>query len=397
MVPSGVTENGNLFSFPIAGTYKITETATDNLFGSASNTVTVVVNPDILVSSTTVKIDLGQSVILSATVSGGSGMGYMYNWYQGSSCTGVPLISTKVAPTTNTTYCVQITDSLGGTKTATETVIVNPHLSILLSPSYVVVDDGQNVTLTNTTKGGTAPYTYSYNASDYDTGCRLLNRILDHIYSKLGVQIGVTRDGNKFSFQNNGATPEVYKITETATDSLSVSASNSMIVKVNPQIQVMTSFAVIDQGQSVTLSATAFGGSNSGFTYTWYQGSACTGTPLTSAKVSPTSTTTYCVIAKDSLGGTGTAIETVTVQPPVKIKVPPCPKMHKGDSWTFTNSTSGGTWPYQYKYDVPDGVKQRGNTFTFPCSGTYVIKETVTDALTQSTNSTAITVTVDSK
>ena len=108
------------------------------MVSAVSNAVTVTVTPgpSVSISPSAPKIDSGQSITLTATASGGSGTGYTYTWYSGSSCTGTVLgtsasytTPTLTNPPSSDTYCVMVTDSLGGTGTNTVTVTVYSAVS----------------------------------------------------------------------------------------------------------------------------------------------------------------------------------------------------------------------------------------------------------------------------
>ena len=348
--------------------------ATDSLSGAPSTGVeTVTVNPPINVSGSSATIDSGQSATLSATASGGSGTGYKYTWYLGSTCAGTPLSGTSTgALTSTTTYCVSVTDSLSGAPaTDVETVTVNPVITV--SASSVTIDSGQSTVLSAIASGGSGTkYKYTW-------------------------YLGSTCTGTPLSGTSTGVLTSTTTYCVSVTDSLSgAPATDVETVTVNPVITVSASSATIDDGQSATLSATASGGSGTGYKYTWHIGSSCTGTPLPGANTGAlTSTTTYCVSVTDSLSGApAKGVETVTVNPPIKITVSPASStILAGQSVTLTNSTTGGTPKYAYAYTVPSKVLESGNAFTFPSTGTYTITEKATDSLSQSaTNSVTVTV-----
>jgi hypothetical protein len=114
-------------------------------------------------------VDSGQTITLTADPSGGSGSYTVFAWYSGPTCVGTPITGatmqtyTTPALTTPTSYCVKVTDSLGGTATATVTVsIISPLTAAAITPSSPTLDNGQAVTLTSHASGGTGSLTYQW-------------------------------------------------------------------------------------------------------------------------------------------------------------------------------------------------------------------------------------------
>ena len=128
---------------------------TDSL-GNAASPVTYQVNVNsqltISVTPSNPTIDSGQTVGLMAQPSGGSGSYASYQWYVGASCSGTAVGAsasfTTPALTSTSSYCVKVTDSLGGTGTAADNITVNPSLSAgKIVPISPTIDNGQNITL----------------------------------------------------------------------------------------------------------------------------------------------------------------------------------------------------------------------------------------------------------
>ncbi|MBN4051538.1 PKD domain-containing protein, partial [bacterium AH-315-M05] len=86
-----------------------------------SATITVIVFPPLTVSDSIAEICEGESVVLSATPSGGNGGPYYYTWSDGS--TGSSITVSPLAPIT---YTVIVSDSCSPDDTAIVNVIVNP-------------------------------------------------------------------------------------------------------------------------------------------------------------------------------------------------------------------------------------------------------------------------------
>ncbi len=128
-------------------------------------------------------IDLGQSISLSTSWSGGTST-YSVAWYSGNSAscasdttpvasdTGLSMLtdSHSVSPTSNTYYCAVITDS--GTPAASVAVSailvsVSPApVAGTITPASPAIDSGQSITLNANPSGGTMPYTISWFSGD---------------------------------------------------------------------------------------------------------------------------------------------------------------------------------------------------------------------------------------
>src|SRR5208282_5736022 len=135
---------------------------TDSRGGTATTTVTVTINPTLSVSIAPMSVDSGQTATLTAVATGGSGTYALYTWYSGESCSGAPLRSgssgsyTTAPLVAEAAYCVQVTDSLGGTTTGVVAVTINPALSVSVSPT--TIDQGQTASLTADASGGSGSY-----------------------------------------------------------------------------------------------------------------------------------------------------------------------------------------------------------------------------------------------
>jgi hypothetical protein len=212
--------------------------------------------------------------------------------------------------TTNCIFTATVSDGISKAQASTAQIIVNLPFSDGISVSSNVIDLGQTVTLTEVVHGGTLPYHYQFmisNAIDknplYSTNVISNTMIGNYLL-------------NTSLLGNNGLFYANVVVIDSATIPLTV---NSVYVtfKVNPALTVPSVNAApstINPGDTANLSASASGGTGT-YTYTWYEGSTCTGTALSSNTVSPSSTTTYCVLASDGINNvTGTT--TVTVNAP---------------------------------------------------------------------------------
>ena len=212
--------SGNQVTFNTAGTYSATVTITDADGISASHVATITVNAQlsIIISSITpTTVDKGQTVTFSNSVAGGLApytIGYSVSSIGGGIKIGAYSVSGNVITFSLTgeyTITSTVTDSIGSTASSSNsiTITVNVLPTITITASATTIDTGNSVAFTNTTSGGTQPYTY--------------------IWSYPSTQ-GITKSGNNFTFQNTGN----FTITLTIVDAVGVVASSSVLITVNP-------------------------------------------------------------------------------------------------------------------------------------------------------------------
>ena len=136
----------------------------------------------------------------------------------------------------------------------------------------------------------------------------------------------------------------------------------------------------IDNGQSLTLTATPSGGTQA-YAYQWYANAGCsttmTGKTTSTLTDSPTTTNTYCVQVTDSaslVATTNTATGTITVDnPTVSISSVSNTLIDAGQWTTFTASVSGGVGNYNLQlFNTTNAFKQNGlsNEIVVGASGT---------------------------
>ena len=187
-------------SFSPSGTYAyVTNDASNNVViinqGVGAETTNLIysdvtVHPALgipQISASNPTIDLGQSITLSFSWSGGT-PDYTASLYSSttSTCnTGSTLVQTlshltlgsvtfsSISPTSDTWYCTFVTDSSSTpetTNSVSSEVIINPVLSApSISPSNPTIDNGQSVTFTSTWSGGTPTYGASLYSSPTST------------------------------------------------------------------------------------------------------------------------------------------------------------------------------------------------------------------------------------
>ncbi|MGP8217074.1 MAG: choice-of-anchor tandem repeat GloVer-containing protein [Bacteroidia bacterium] len=186
---------------------------------------------------------------------------------------------------------------------------------------------------------------------------------------------------------SNGATTSCITVTTGGTFTCTVTDARGIAVKSHIASGLLmasaTGSAVVCQGNSVNLSASASGGKGS-YIYTWMPGSLSGASP----SVSPASTTTYTVTATDSLGCTSTANEVVTVNTVLpSVSISGASAICKGSGTTLTGS---GADTYMWT-GGPDS-----ETYTIKPSATTTYTLTGTDTLTKCSNTATQVVTVNS-
>lgn len=254
------------------GTYTVTVTDANNCTATANVTIS---QPSALSlgTSTTNETCNGANGTATVTVNGGTAP-YSYSW----NTTPVQTTSTAVSLSAGT-YTVTVTDANNCVQTASVNIFNNGNTSVIVTPSQTICA-GNSVTLTANANGGTAPYNFTWSPGNLT--------------------------GNSITVSPTSTT--VYTVV--ATDANNCSGSDTTTVTVNPipNTVVTPTSVTICNGQSTTLTASG------GTSYVWSTG----GTNATET-VSPTSTTTYSVIAFNGncMGNTATA--TVTVSPCLSI------------------------------------------------------------------------------
>ena len=247
---TGAIINPITVSPAVTTTYTVTGTS---LGCTATTTSTITVNPNPIVTVNSPTICLSTTATLTA--SGAT----TYAWN-----TGVVTNPITVSPLTTTSYTVTGT-SFGCTGSAVSIVTISTNLSITVSPNTSTICEGATTTLT--ASGGNS-YVW--------TGGLNTNPITVSPASTI-------------------------TYTVTGTDLSGCTGTTTVMVTVNPNPIVTVNSPIICNGATTILTAAG------ATTYSWNTGSLIN--PIT---VSPTNTSTYTVTGT-SLGCTGTAVGTVTV------------------------------------------------------------------------------------
>jgi gliding motility-associated-like protein len=282
------SNNDSIFVNPTTATgYTVTVTDTNGC--SSSTTFTVHVSSVTASITGTNAICSGDSVVLAAS-GGGT---YLWN-------TGDTNSSITVGPTSSTVYTVVVTNAVGCTDIDTFSITVTPTPVASVTATATSLCYGSSTTLI---ASGGATYQWS-----------------------------PTTGLNNPNISNPIATPpSLSNITYTVVVSNSACIDTATItITVNPlptvSISVAPSSAVICNGDTAVL--TASGGTN----YVWAPG----GQNTTTISVSPSSSTTYTVVATDANGCSNMATVTINVTPGVNITVSGNTTICAGDQTILT-------------------------------------------------------------
>lgn len=288
----------------------------------------------------------GQSVNLTAVVSGTTPVGYTAIWYADST-TGTSLgtgLSYNTGPLTVGTHTFWVGTCPGWWRDVV-VITVGPPPTTTASASASSICNGQSTTLTG---GGATTYTW-----------------MPGSLSGTSVSVSPT-------------TTTTYTVTG-ATGSCTSTAQITITVNGLPTVTASTSSSTICAGQSVNLTG---GGAN---TYLWNPG-AVTGSPVS---VSPSATTTYTVVGTNTTTGcTNTAQVVVNVNTlPTVTASAASTTLCVGQS---TNLTGGGANTYLWN---PGSLT--GSPVSVSPSATTTYTVTGTNTTTGCTNTSQVTVTVN--
>jgi outer membrane protein assembly factor BamB len=371
---TGANSSSWTFTPNSSGPYGIYLNVTDAVNMTAkSNIATVTVNPalSVVVSPTSVVMDIGQSQLFAADVTGGTSP-YTYQWYRnGTAIPGATNTSWTFTPNSAGFYNVymNVTDGVSFTaKSNIANITVSPTLTINISPSSVVMDVGQSRSFNSTISGGTFPFTYQW-------------------YYENGTEVSGATDPN-WTF--TPSSPEAFSIYANVTDTASfTSKSNIAAVTVNPALSVVVSptSAVIDVGQAQLFNSTVSNGTLP-YTYRWYlNGIAVPGATSSTWTLAPNSTGNYNVYVNVTDGAGFTIISdssTVTVNPALIVRISPGSAiLDVGELQLFSSSMTGGTPTYSYQWYLNGANVSGANsdtwTFSSATAGSYTVYLKVTD------------------
>ena len=373
-------------------TYTVTVTSANDCVASSSRTV-IVSGVGAFASITgTLSVCSGESSTLTANLSGGVPLSYLWS-------TGATTPSITVTPSSNTTYSVTITDTNGCRAQDNALITVNPQPVATITGDNIC--EGETASLT--ASGGvsylwnTGATTATINVSPSTSttyrvtvtssfGCTsAVNRLLQ-VFPLPNAQISpanvniclndaaeLTASGGVSYIWNTGETTATinvspttnttYTVTVTSANDCVASSSRTVIVSGVGAFASITGLSPVCLGESSTLTANLSGGVP--LSYLW-----STGETTQSINVTPSGNTTYSVTITDTNGCNASTSFTVDVNDLPEINIDGedvCP----GESATLT--ASGGV-----SYVWSTGATTVSIVVTPTVSTTYTV--TATDA-----------------
>src|SRR5207249_2023939 len=331
--------------------YAVTDSAFSPISHCSSGD-SITVNPALVpqaITPTSSTIDSGQTITLTAHSSGGTGT-LAYQWYSDGLCTttivGGVGSNYQATPTVTSTYSYKVTDSSYTPASACsppDKVTVNaPLFSGPITPAAPSIDAGQAINLTSHPSGGTLPFTYRWYS---DGSCTLAIP-------------GAT--SSFYATSPSVATTYSYSVTDSAYSPVS-QCSPADVITVSPDLTaggITPSAPTIDNGQSITLTSSASGGTQP-YSYHWYSDGTCTnsisGATFPTYDASPSASTTYSYRVSDSANSPESKCSTadlITVNPALVAGTitPAAPTIDSGQSVLLTATPSGGTAPYSFQW-----------------------------------------------
>ena len=348
----------NTTSNPINVVYQFTITGPNSTACTNVASVTVVVNPIPVLTSSVADVALCSGSTFNYTPS--SSTAGVINWSR-ASVTGISLAAasgtasinetlintTSTAKTVNYTITLP-TNSYGCAKQIVLPVVVNPlPLASILGSTSVCKNDA-NPVVTLTGSNGTAPYTFTYTING-------------------GANQTIVSSGNNASITSLTAIAgttvySLVSVQDSSTSSCSQLQTGVATIIVNPTPNlVVNQPAAICAPNTVDITATTTG-SDAGLVYTYWKDASATIPYLTPTTAS---SGTYYIKATSSFGCFNIKSVTVMVNPLPTAAIAGTTTICKNSTTpliTFTGA--GGTAPYTFRYSINGGATQTISTIT---------------------------------
>ncbi len=370
------TSSSFTYSFNSTGSYTVNLTVTDadGHVAYAQFTEKVNADPSVSIHTNHNPTDVGVSVNLTSSISGGT-PGYKYSWTVNGNNFNTSYVDYTFTSAGTYTISLKITDKNGNTATASISEVVNPDPSVSISVQYNPVDQGINDTLQAVISGGTSPFNYTWTL-----GSQVLNYSQEFHYA----------------FASTGT----YTINLTISDSQGLTSSTSVIIKV-----IAKPSAAIEGVNKTDISTETYweGYGSYGtapYQYYWYINGVNTSSGLYLEYSFPkTGNYNISILIVDSQGDKAHAYLNVTVEPKPTITISSSSDATDvGNVISFSSSLSGGSPFYNYTWRISSlgfvGY-QKDLTYQFSTPGTYNVTVEVTDGA-GNTATASITITIHS-
>ena len=232
---------------------------------------------------------------------GGSGS-YSYLWNDPEQQTTARLVDVGAGE-----YVVNVTDAVGCSVTASQTLTEPDELTASLSSSLILCNGGTS-DITNNVAGGTSSYTFAWS--------------------------------NGATTQNlTGVVADTYNVT--VTDANSCTVSSSVIVSQPDELTVsLAADEILCNGQTTNIVSTIAGGTTP-CTYLWSNSE-------TTATLTDVEASVYGVTVTDSNGCVATATTNITQPTALTVEISGSLSVCEGTSTTLTANVLGGTADYEY-------------------------------------------------
>jgi len=312
----------------MAGTYSVTVTTSGSGCTSAAGTTTVTINPvpSITVTPGDLTICAGNSVVLTASASDGTG-NYQYQWSPATNLSSTNTASTTASSTSDITYTVVVSDDNNCSSTpANVTVSVGSNLQPTISgPSELCMGTSNVKYVVNNPSSSSSTFTWT------STG---------------DVTIGTDNGSEVYiNIGNSGGSLTVKETTSTCNGQ----GVSTIVVNPTPTLSVTSASVEMCQGVGATLEASGSGG-NGGYVFNW----SPTNQVGSNINVNPSSDQTYTVTITDAKGCTdpnGTKQVSVIVNPNPTLSVASSNvEMCQGVPATLTANATGGTGTMTYTW-----------------------------------------------
>ncbi|MGC8662499.1 MAG: beta strand repeat-containing protein, partial [Candidatus Micrarchaeia archaeon] len=321
-------------SFSTNGAYTFNVVATDSsvagpvTFNSISKTITVDPALSVSISPTSSALDVGQTISLTTTVSGGTpnfSIAYSGNGLcgtlsvvsntltsSGSSNTIIFTSNSEITSTCTANIMASVTDSASTNSimSANSLLTVNPALGTpTITPTATnTLDEGQPITISASVNGGTSPYTYNYIISQYGTPSNVIAEFTESSIQSTNSIIWTTNAIGTFVAN--------IIVTDSATTHETTNSSYSANIVVNPALSVSISptSSALDIGQTLPLATSVTGGTPSFAISYSLSNSICGSLSTQSNTLSADGTNTIIFTPNSAITGACTTFFTANVE-----------------------------------------------------------------------------------
>jgi hypothetical protein len=353
----GSPQTSSTFSNLGVGTYYFMVVDANSCTAFSSGVTLSKSAPNATFSITNVSCNGGSSgSITVSSGTGGSGSSYQAKNGSGGTYTNLPA---TFATLTAGSYTIYVKDGAGCVQTYSQTVTQPSAISISLdSATPPTCYNGSNGAIVVSGSGGTSPYTYSKDGTNYQSS---------GTFSTLP-----TGSYTLYVKDTNGC------VTSTST-TLSKSAPYATISASNPSCSTGTGTITVTNGG---------GGSGAGYQAKIGSGGTYTSLPATFSSLGGGS---YVIYVRDGAGCESTDSRTITIPSTVTVSLSSssAPTCYNGSNGSITVTAGGGNGSYQYRINL--GTWQSSGTFSGLSSTSYTLQSRDTNGCTSSTLSVDIT------